>query len=325
MSIPEDVHPQVRAMLEKMAELGIPKVHDLSTAAARDLVEQLAAARLDSYPPPEVAEVVNTTTGPGFGHVPLRIYRASDEANAPAIVFFHGGGHVFGSLDSHDSAARYLARATGATVVSVDYRMGPEYPFPAAAQDAYDATRWVAARADTLGLDPAKLAVCGDSAGGNLAAVVALMAQAEGEVALAAQVLVYPVIDYRGGTPSHTRYAQGYGILEADTVKWFMDRYLPDAAQRDDWRACPRNAPSHAGLAPALLVTAECDVLHDEGIAYGAKLKSAGVEVEHVDYPGMIHGFFTQLGLVDDAERSHHDIARFLFTCWQRTPGNTGA
>ena len=325
MSIPDDVHPQVRAMLEKMIELGIPKVQDLSAAAARDLVEQLSAARLDSYPPPEVVEVVSTTTGPGFGHVPVRIYRASEEADAPSIVFFHGGGHVFGSLDSYDSAARFLARTTGSTLVSVDYRMGPEHPFPAAAQDAYDATRWVAAQADKLGIDRDRLTVCGDSAGGNLAAVVALMAQAGGEVALTAQVLIYPVIDYRGGTASFTRYAQGYGILEAATMTWFMERYLPDPTQRDDLRACPRMAPSHAGLPPALVVTAECDVLHDEGLAYGGQLKAAGVEVEHIHYPGMIHGFFTQLGLVDDAERSHHDIARFLFKHWQKIPNNSDA
>ena len=317
MSVPDDVHPQVRAVLERTAELGIPKVQDLSTAAARALVEQMSVARRESFPPPEVAEVINTTTGPGFGHVPVRIYRASDEARAPAIVFFHGGGHVFGSLDSHDSAARFLARTTGAIVVSVDYRMGPEHPFPAAAQDAYDATRWVAAQADRLGIDPARIAVCGDSAGGNLAAVVALMAQAGGEVALAAQVLVYPVIDYRGGTASYTRYAKGYGILEADTVTWFMDRYLPDPALRDDWRACPKMAPSHSGLPPALILTAECDVLNDEGAAYGAQLKAAGVAVEHIDYPGMIHGFFTLLGLIDDTEKAHRDIARFLRQRWQ--------
>jgi acetyl esterase len=316
MNVPSDVHPQVRTMLEKMAELGIPKVHNLSTEAARDLVENLSAARLESYPAPEVHEVVNTTTGPRHGDVPVRIYRTSTDTDAPGIVFFHGGGHVFGSLDTHDTAARFLAHATGSTVVSVDYRMGPEYPFPAATKDAFQATRWVSAKAAELGIDPTRLAVCGDSAGGNLAAVVALMARSEGGVALAAQVLIYPVIDYRGGTPSHSRYAKGYGVLEADTVTWFMDRYLPDPDLRDDWRACPRNAPSYAGLPPAFIITAECDVLHDEGILYGEQLKAAGVVVENTNYRGMIHGFFTQLGLVDDAERAHHDIACFLSKYW---------
>lgn len=316
MSVPSDVHPQVRAVLKKMAELGIPKVHDLSTQAARALVENLSAARLESYPPPEVHAVVNTATGSDYGDVSVRIYRSSAATEVPAIVFFHGGGHVFGSLNTHDTAARFLAHATGSTVVSVDYRMGPEYPFPAATEDAYQATLWVSAKAAELGIDPTRLAVCGDSAGANLAAVVALMARSKGEPALSAQVLVYPVIDYLGSTPSHARYAQGYGVLEAGTVTWFRDRYLPDPTLHDDWRACPRNAASHSGLPPALIITAECDVLHDEGIAYGEQLTSAGVTVEQIDYAGMIHGFFTQLGLVDDAERSHHDIAQFLSKYW---------
>ena len=299
-------------MLERTAELGIPKVHTLQTGAARDLFEQMAAARRDSYPAPEVAEVRTESTGPGFGHVPVRIYKPTASTDGTAIVFFHGGGHVFGSLDSHDTAARFLARETGATVVSVDYRMGPEHPFPAAIEDGYDATRWVSAKAESLGVDPARLVVCGDSAGGNIAAVVALMAQSDDEISLAAQVLVYPVIDYRGGTASFDRYAEGYGILEGSTVAWFMDRYLPDPATRDDWRANPGLAPSHAGLPPALVLTAECDVLHDEGIAYCAQLEAAGVVTEHINYPGMIHGFFVQLGLLDDAEKAHADIARFL-------------
>ena len=299
-------------MLERSAQLGIPKIHDLETEAARDLFEQLAAARRDSYPAPEVAEVWNTSTGPGFGHVPVRIYKPSASNVGTVIVYFHGGGHVLGSLDSHDTAARFLARQTGATVVSVDYRMGPEHPFPAAIEDAYDATRWVRAKSESLGIDPARLVVCGDSAGGNIAAVVALMAQSDDEISLAAQVLVYPVIDYRGGTASHDRYAEGYGILEGSTVAWFMDRYLPDPATRDDWRANPGLARSHAGLPPALVLTAECDVLRDEGIAYCAQLEAAGVATEHINYPGMIHGFFVQLGLLDDAERAHADIARFL-------------
>lgn len=314
--MPEDVHPQVQAMLDQAAELGIPKMQTMTTGAARALVENMAAARRESYPPPEVHSVENTTTGPGFGHVPVRIYRTGAAAGAPVIVFFHGGGHVIGSLESHDTMARYLARTARCTLVSADYRMAPEHPFPAAVEDCFDATRWVAANAAALGVDADRLAVCGDSAGGNLAAAVALMAQDAGGVAISAQVLVYPVIDYRGGTPSFRRYAEGYGILEADTVTWFLDRYLPDPAARDDWRACPRMAPSHAGLPPALVQTAGCDVLKDEGIAYAVQLRAAGVAVRHTDYPGMIHGFFGYLGLVDDAERAHEEAAAFLRGIW---------
>lgn len=313
--MPADVHPQVQALLDKTAELGIPKVQDLDTDAARALVEQLAAARRESYPPPQVHSVENTTTGPGFGHVPVRIYRTSDDTKAPAIVFFHGGGHVFGSLDSHDTAVRFLALKAGCTIISVDYRMGPEHPFPAAVEDAYDAVRWVSAKAGTLGVDAARIAVSGDSAGGNLSAVAALMARDDG-VPLSAQVLIYPVTDYRGGTESFAEFATGYGILEADTATWFMERYLPNAADRDDWRACPHKAASHEGLAPALVQTAGCDILRDEGTAYGEKLKSAGVPVEVTNYPGMIHGFFGYLGLIDAAEAAHDEIAAYLKGVW---------
>lgn len=312
----DDVHPQVQALLDKTAELGIPKIQTLTVDAARTLVEQMAAVRRESYPPPDVGPVENTSTGPGYGHVPVRIYRAGPDNNAPVIVFFHGGGHVFGSLDSHDTMARYLARTTGCTLVSVDYRMGPEHPFPAAPEDCYQATRWVAANAERLGVDPTRLAVCGDSAGGNLAAVVALEARDRSEFTISAEVLIYPVIDYRGGTPSFEKYGEGYGILEADTVTWFLDRYLPDPARRDDWQACPRLAQSHAGLPPTYLLTAGCDVLRDEGVAYAEQLRAAGVSVETQEYPGMIHGFFGYLGLVDDAERAHHEVARFLKTLW---------
>ncbi|MDC1198914.1 alpha/beta hydrolase, partial [bacterium] len=171
--------------------------------------------------------------------------------------------------------------------------------------------------ADALRVDPDKLAVCGDSAGGNLAAVVAIMARDSGAFAVSAQALIYPVTDCRGGTPSHERYGKGYGILEAETVTWFAERYLPDPELHDDWRASPRNAVSHAELPTALVLTAECDVLRDEGAAYAVQLRTANVPVEHVEFPGMIHGFFGYLGLVDDAERAHHTVAQFLQRIWE--------
>jgi len=315
--MPDDVHPQIQAIIDRTVELGIPKVRNLSTQAARTLFENMSAARREDYPPPDVLKVENTSTGPGYGHVPVRIYRTSTEARAPVIVFYHGGGHVFGSLETHDTAARFLARTTGCTLVSVDYRMGPEHPFPAAVEDAYDAALWVADHADALRIDPARLAVCGDSAGGNLAAVVALMARDNAAFSISAQVLIYPVIDYRGGTPTYARYGKGYGVLEADTVSWFMERYLPDPELRGDWRATPHNAASHTDLPPALILTAECDVLREEGRDYAALLKAADVVVEHVEFRGMIHGFFGYLGLVDDAERAHLVSAQFLKTIWK--------
>ena len=314
--MPDDVHPQIRSMMEKARQIGLPKVQDLTTEAARDLFERLGAARRAEFPPPEVASVENTTTGLGFGHVPVRIYQGAVAEQTPAIVFFHGGGHVIGSLETHDTVARYLALAAACTVISADYRMGPEHPFPAAVEDAFDATRWVVAHARQLGIDPAKVAVCGDSAGGNLAAVVALMARDAGVFELCAQVLVYPVIDYRGGTPTHARYGEGYGVLETATVDWFMARYLPDPADRDDWRAVPRNANSLANIAPALVLAAECDVLSEEVRAYAASLRSAGNPVTYLEFEGMTHGFFSYLGQVDDAERAHRVVASFLKDIW---------
>ncbi|WP_424928178.1 alpha/beta hydrolase [Amaricoccus tamworthensis] len=314
--MPSDVHPQIQAIIDMMAERNIPMVQDLTTDAARQQSEAMAAARRENYPPPEVMEVENTSTGAGYGHVPVRIYRTSNAVNAPVIVFYHGGGHVLGSLDSYDTTARHMAISCGCTLVSVDYRMAPEFPYPAAVDDCFDATRWVADNAETLRVDPDRIAIAGDSAGGNLAAVVALLARDAGAPKIGAQILVYPVIDYRGGTPSYDRYGKGYGVLETESVVWFMERYLPDAARRDEWRACPANAPSLADLPPAFVLTAECDVLHDEGVTYAGLLTKAGVEMEYEEFPGMVHGFFGWLGLVDDAERAHASVARFLTRIW---------
>ena len=310
-----DLHPQVRDLLSKLNELGVPKTQDLSPIAARTVLETMSKARTLDYPPPDVAEVVNTETGSDYGNVPVRIYRTAGSDKAPVIVFFHGGGHVIGSLDSYDTVARFLALKAGCTLVSVDYRLAPEHPFPAAVEDCYAATRWVADHAAGLRVDPTRLAVCGDSAGGNLAAVIALMAR-DGGVGLSAQALIYPVVDYRNQTPSYARYGKGYGVLEAETATWFMEKYLPDEAQRDDWRASPHLAESLAGLPPALVLTAECDILHDEGLDYYQQLQAAGVPAEHVEFPGMVHAFFNYLGFVDDAERAHEAVAGFLRKAW---------
>lgn len=314
--MPDDVHPQIQAILDRSAELGLQNLQHLEVDAARAQVEELANARRKDYPPPEVLEVENASTGPGYGHVPVRIYRTSEAAEAPVIVFYHGGGHVVCSLETHDTMARFLALTTGCTLVSIDYRMAPEHPFPAAVEDAYDATRWVVDHARSLRVDVNRLAVCGDSAGANLAAVVALMARDQKDFPISAQVLIYPVIDYRGGTESFERYGQGYGSLESDTMQWFLKHYLPNAESREDWRACPRNPVSHQDLPPTLIITAECDVLHDDGAQYAEQLRSAGVEVRHLDFPGMTHGFFGFLGLVDDAERAHEAVASFLNRIW---------
>lgn len=316
MSIPTDVDPQIQTMLQLMADLKIPKVQDLDPTAARSLVEAMADKRRESYPSPEVADVTDTSTGPDGGNIPIRIYRASLDGPQPALVFFHGGGHVISSLNGHDTMARFMCLTTGCTVISVDYRMGPEHPFPAAVEDAYQAAIWVAENAEALRVDPARIGLTGDSAGGNLATVVALLARDAGQDLFAVQVLVYPVTDYRGGRSSHEQYGVGYGILENDTVVWFRDHYLAKPEDVEDWRCSPLLAASLAGLPPALVITAECDVLKDEGVAYFERLKVDGVAAEYIDYPGMIHGFFGYLGQADMAEQAHKDVAAYLTRLW---------
>jgi acetyl esterase len=294
-----------------MAALNLPAIQTLSVDDARAMFEGFADSRRESYPSPPVDQVTDTTTGPDFGDIPVRIYRPNTDPAATAIVYFHGGGHVIGSLNSYDTVARTLTNTCNATVISVDYRMAPEHIFPAAPNGCFAATQWVVQNAETLQIDPTKIVVCGDSAGGNLATVVALMAR-DADLPIAAQILIYPVVDYRGGTPSFERYATGYGGLEAETVTWFMDHYLPDPKTRDDWRASPIQAASLENLPPALIITAECDVLHDEGAAYADALSAAGNTVTYKDYTGMIHGFFNYLGLADDAQDAHQTVADFL-------------
>ena len=188
--------------------------------------------------------------------------------------------------------------------MSVDYRLAPEHKFPAAAEDAFAAVRWCAAHGAEIGADPRRIAVGGDSAGGNLAAVAALMARDAGGPAMRLQVLVYPVADYACDTESYRTYATGYGMLEAQSMRWFRDQYLRGEADRLDWRAAPLRAADLSGVAPALVLTAQCDVLHDEGEAYAQRLRAAGVEVEHRDCEGMIHGFFTMAPAIDGAVRA---------------------
>ena len=308
--MPRDVHPQIQILLDAMAELNLPAIQNLSVGQARVMFEYFSSNHRESYPSPQVSEVIETDTGKSHAKIPLRIYRSTHEAAAPAIVFFHGGGHVIGSLYSYDTVARNLAIICQSTVISVDYRLAPEHIFPTAPNDCFAATSWVTENAESLRIDPTKIAVCGDSAGGNLATVVALIARDAG-LRIGAQILVYPVIDYRGGTASFERYATGYGRLESKTVTWFMEHYLPEPTMRDDWRACP-SMRDLSGLPPTLILTAECDILCDEGTAYAEQLRAAGVAVKHINYKGMIHGFFNYLGLADDAHNAHQAVSDFL-------------
>ena len=294
------LHPQIVELMRRAEEAGVRPTHELPPVEARAQVE-----RMYKFPNAERTELGSvedrSIPGPG-GDIPIRIYRswATEGAPAAALMYFHGGGHVVGSLDTHDMVARNLCAVGHCVVIAVDYRLAPEHKFPAAPEDCFAATQWVAGNAADLGIDPARIAVGGDSAGGNLAAVVALMARDAGGPALCYQLLVYPVADYAMDTPSYEQWAEGAGILTAAGMAWYRDCYLSNEADRSDWRAAPLRAADHSGLPPALVITAECDVLHDESAAYARALTDAGVAVEHRNYPGMMHGFFSLAPVIDD-------------------------
>jgi acetyl esterase len=289
-----------------MAEAKLRPIEAMTPAEAREQMEATARAR--NAEPLPVAKVEECMIPGPAGEIRLRLYWPQGAGPVPAIVYYHGGGHVIGSLDTHDFVARNLCGGTQALVASVDYRMGPEHKFPAAVDDSFTALKWVYANAESLGADPALIGVHGDSAGANLAAVVALLARDVGSPKLRLQSLVYPVADYNIVGDSYDKYAQGYGILTREAMIWFRDHYLRTPEDADDWRASPIKAASLAGAAPAIVVTAECDVLHDDGLRYAEALQHASVPVEYREYPGMIHAFFGMVPAVDDAMNAQRAV-----------------
>ncbi len=295
------LHPQIEAVLEAGNAAGLPPLESLSPTDAR--AQMIAMSQARGPFGPEVGEVENRVVpGPGGG-IPCRVYRpsAAAAAESPGLVYFHGGGHVLGNLETHDSVARCLCEEAGVTVCSVNYRKGPEHKFPAAVEDCFAVTEWCAGNGAEIGMDGARLAVGGDSSGGNLAAVVALLARDAGGPALRHQLLVYPVVDYSCVGPAYKAYGEGYGPLTDGLMRWFQVHYLSEAMEANDWRASPLKAPDLAGLPPALVITAEYDVLHDDGAAYADALRQAGNRVTHTDYAGMIHMFFAMPPAIDDA------------------------
>ena len=291
--------PQAKALLDLMVARGVPPTHTLAPVQARRFyVERRAATQPPARPLGEVRDLV--APGP-LGDIPLRLYRPDGLTEpAPVLVYYHGGGWVIGDLDTHDTLCRDLAEAGACVVVAVDYRMGPEHRFPAAADDVLAATQWLQGQADTLKLDPARFAVGGDSAGGNLAAVVALAWRDAGHSpALRFQLLIYPATDMRAEAPSHTHNGQGY-LLTRDTLEYFRGHYI-DAAQYTDWRASPLLHGNLAGLPPALIITAGFDPLRDEGRQYADALSAAGSVAQYLCFERQIHGFITMGGVIDEA------------------------
>lgn len=286
----------VREFLKEEADHGTPPLWEVPIEDARATLRDGAEA----LPRTPVARVEARAFAGPAGQVPLRIYTPSAQALLPALVYFHGGGFVFGDLVTHDETARRLAVGADAVVVAVDYRRAPEAPFPAAVEDAEAATRWVARHATELGADPSRLVVIGDSAGGNLAAVVARRLRDAGDVTLAGQALIYPATDMvEAPYPSREANAEGYGLTTAE-VAWFGHQYLGagdparvDATVRRHPDASPLRAADLSGLPPAFVLTTEYDPLRDEGEAYAQRLREAGVSVDHRRLDGTIHGIFS--------------------------------
>jgi acetyl esterase len=291
------VDPQIRALLDRGT--GVPATHTLTVAEARRQYEARIALMA---PAPKVAKIVERDIdGPG-GPLRLRIYTPEGDGPFPLVAFFHGSGFVLCSLDTHDGMCRNLAAGIGCVVVSVDYRLAPEHKFPDGLNDCLAATRWAAANAVELGVDPSLIMVAGDSAGGNMAAVTALRVRDEGGPALCGQMLLYPVTDYHTpGTPSYTENADGYGLTRA-TMEWFWEHYLTTSVEAENPYACPLRARDLTRLPPAYVINAEFDPLRDEAELYGKRLREAGVPTEITRCLGMNHGFLFWVGVVAGAD-----------------------
>ncbi|MFI7668072.1 alpha/beta hydrolase [Nocardia sp. NPDC049526] len=308
--IKEELHPQVQAYLDRLARADFGSVHTFTPEQAREGWRRQIALLGEPEP---VADIENRTV-PGIGG--LRIYTPDGEGPFPALVFFHGGGFMLGDLDTHDGLCRSLANGAECVVVSVDYPLAPEHKFPAAPDACFGATQWVAEHAASIGVDATRIAVGGDSAGGNLAAVVARMARDNGAPALTFQLLIYPDLDFRRTNFSITEYAGKYGNISRDAQQWFMDSYLNSSEEKRDPRVSPLLAADLTGLPPALIVTAEFDALRDEGEEYGQRLAEAGVPVTVARYPGMIHEFVRHP--FDDSKRARLDAATALRKAFAR-------
>jgi acetyl esterase len=310
--MPVILDPDAAAVFKAFQEAGRPPYENGSPAEARELYLK---GRLVTNPePPDLASVKEIAIPGPAGALPARLYTPKTlrqkDGMAPCLVFFHGGGWVIGNLDSHDVACRTLAHEGGLIVISVDYRLSPEAKFPAAVEDAIAATTWISNNAMTLGIDAERLMVGGDSAGGNLAAVVSIHAREKGPK-IAGQVLIYPATDFRMTHSSH-REPETNLLLTHSVIRWFKNHYLNGPEDIDDWRASPARVENLAGLPPAYVLTAGADALRDEGDEYAKRLKEAGVPVTYRSFPGQFHGFFTMGKLLPQANVAAKEIGVWL-------------
>lgn len=310
--------PQTQAYLTQMAEVNAPPLSGLPP----EVVRQGIAAQVALEPPGEpVAKVENRTIPGPAGEIPVRIYTPQGNGPFPLLVFFHGGGWVICNLDTHDAPCRSLANGAGCVVVSVDYRLAPEHKFPAAPEDCYAATQWVAEHAAEFNGDASQVAIGGDSAGGNLTAVVAQMARDKGGPRLIFQLMIYPATDFTAKNVSLKENSEGY-FLTVDDMTWFTNHYLNSDEDKLNPMASPMLATNLSGLPPALVVTAEYDPLRDEGELYGQRLQEAGVPVTIRRYDGMIHGFFNTAQIIDKAREAVAETAQTLHDAFAAHPAN---
>ena len=308
-----DIHarltPAMRLLVERMAQAPYPPMHALTAQQAKAAYAKSIGV-LD-VPKPELARVEEVRIPARDGHaLPARLVAPSTDTGLPVLLYTHGGGFTIGSIESHDTFCRVLSATSGAAVLSLDYRLAPEWRFPTAVHDAWDALHWLAGEGGrALGLDTTRIAVGGDSAGGTLAAVSAVHARDAG-LKLALQLLIYPGTTDHQDTPSHARYADG-PVLDKALIDWFFAQYI-DEADRSDWRFAPLKSADVDGVAPAWVGLAECDPLVDEGVMYADKLRAAGVPVELEIYRGVTHGFITMGRAIAEARQLHHDAAQAL-------------
>jgi acetyl esterase len=307
--------PDAQTLLDMVKEANRPVFETVTPAEARALF--MAGRPVLAPEPMPVAELRDLAIPGPAGPIPSRFYRPSSGGTLPTLVFFHGGGWVVGNVESHDTVCRHLANRAGCVVVSVDYRLAPEHKFPAAVEDCFAATEWVADNAASLGVDAGRLAVGGDSAGGNLAAVVSLIARDRGAPQISCQLLIYPALDAAMTHPSIDRFAEGY-LLTRATMRWFYDQYLRTPEEAADWRVSPLAAPDLAGVAPAFVLTAGYDPLCDEGDAYAARLVAAGVAVTHRRCADQIHGFAMNGKLIRAADAALDEAAAALKQAWNK-------
>lgn len=300
--------PQAQRVVDAMAALNLKPVESSTPDEARESI-RIRTSALGPFE--DVAAVADHRLPVAGGEITVRAYSPGGPGPHPVLVYYHGGGWVIGDLYTHDGLCRSLTNAARCAVVSVDYRLAPESKYPVPAEDSYAALLWIVANATRLGLEPRRVAVGGDSAGGNLATVVALMARERGGPALVHQVLIYPVTDHNLNTPSYVENGTGY-VLTREGMRWFWNHYLARESQGREPFASPLRAPSLAGLPSALVITAECDPLRDEGEAYAARLRDAGVPVTVTRYAGMFHGFVRMTSILDKARTALDEIAGSL-------------